>query len=67
VAVAGCGEAGEREGGRVETMVSEPEEPGGSQEALEISTSRGTVRGILYPVESATGAVAMVGGAGGVI
>lgn len=45
-------------------MASEPEEPSGSQEALEVSTARGTVRGVLYPVEGATDAVAMVGGAG---
>ncbi len=41
------------------------EEPEALQGAVEISTPRGTVRGILYPVEGARGAVVMVGGAGG--
>lgn len=42
-----------------------PEEPEALQGAVEISTPRGTVRGILYPVEGARGAMVMVGGAGG--
>src|SRR5215210_7278001 len=42
-----------------------PEEPEALQGAMEISTPRGTVRGILYPVEGARGAIVMVGGAGG--
>lgn len=54
---AGCGGEGER--GRLRIKGSEPEEE------LEIPTSSGTVRGVLYPVEGARGAVVMVGGAGG--
>ncbi len=42
-----------------------PEEPEALQGAVEISTPSGTVRGILYPVEGARGAMVMVGGAGG--
>ncbi len=41
-----------------------PEEPEALQGAMEISTPRGTVRGILYSVEGARGAIVMVGGAG---
>ena len=41
-----------------------PEEPEALQGAMEISTPRGTVRDILYPVEGARGAKVMVGGAG---
>ncbi len=61
--VAGCGGEG-GEGSEV-TMVSEPEDTGEPQQAVEISTPRGTVRGVLYPVGGARGAVVMVGGAGG--
>ena len=64
LSVAGCSGGGEEEEGRVDMVVSEPEEPGGSRETLEVSTPRGTVHGILYPVEGATGAVVTVGGAG---
>jgi hypothetical protein len=42
-----------------------PEEPEALEGAMEISTPRGTVHGILYPVEGARGAIVMVGGAGG--
>ncbi len=35
------------------------------RQMAEISTPRGTVRGVLYPVEYTRGAVLMVGGAGG--
>ncbi len=65
LAAPGCDSGAERENGRVETVASEPEEPGVLQESLEISTSRGTVSGVLHPVEEARGAVVMVGGARG--
>ncbi len=68
LAASGCGGEVTREEGRVETVASEPEEPeelDGLQESLEISTSRGTVSGVLHPVEEALGAAVMVGGAGG--
>ncbi len=61
--VAGCGEEGEGSSGV--TMISEPAETGESRQTAEISTPRGTVRGVLYPVERSRGAVLMVGGAGG--
>ena len=61
--VTGCG--GEREGSSGVTMTSESAETEGSQQTAEISTPRGTVRGVLYPVEHSRGAVLMVGGAGG--
>ncbi len=62
LAASGCGGEVTRKEGRVETVVSEPD---GLQESLEISTSRGTVSGVLHPVEEALGAAVMVGGAGG--
>lgn len=65
LATSGCGGEAEREEGRVETVASEPEKPDGLQKSLEISTSRGTVSGVLHPVEEARGAVVMVGGARG--
>jgi pimeloyl-ACP methyl ester carboxylesterase len=46
-------------------MTSESENAEDSQQTAEISTPRGTVRGVLYPVEGALGTVLMVGGAGG--
>ena len=46
-------------------MILEPEEPENLHQTIEVSTPRGTVRGVLYPVEGARGAVVMVGGAGG--
>lgn len=61
--VAGCG--GEVEGSSRVTMTSELENAEDSRQTAEISTPRGTVRGVLYPVEGARGAVVMVGGAGG--
>jgi hypothetical protein len=61
--VAGCG--GEGEGSSGVTMNSEPENAEDSRQTAEISTPRGTVRGVLYPVEGARGAVLMVRGAGG--
>jgi len=61
--VAGYG--GEEEGSSGVTMTSESENSEDSRQTAEISTSRGTVRGVLYPVEGARGAVVMVGGAGG--
>jgi pimeloyl-ACP methyl ester carboxylesterase len=60
--VTGCGEEGE-ESSRV-TMTSESAQTGDSQQTVEISTPRGTVHGVLYPVEGARGAAVMVGGAG---
>ena len=60
---AGCG--GEGGGSSGVTMTSEPSEKGDSQQTAEISMPRGTVRGVLYPVEGTRGAVLMVGGAGG--
>src|SRR5918997_5511733 len=60
--VTGCG--GEREGSSGVTMTSESAETEGSQQTAEISTPRGTVRGLLYPVEHSRGAVLMVGGRG---
>ncbi len=36
-----------------------------TQRAIEISTSEGTVRGVLHPAENARSALVMVGGAGG--
>ena len=42
-------------------MTSESAETDGSQQTAEISTRRGTVRGVLYPVEHSRGAVLMVG------
>lgn len=64
-AAAGCGAGGEGEESSGVTMVSEPAETGDPGQTAEISTPRGTVRGVLYPVEGARVAVAMVGGAGG--
>jgi dienelactone hydrolase len=61
--VAGCG--GEREGSSGVAMTSESENAEDSRQTVEISTSRGTVRGVLYPVEGARAAMVMVGGAGG--
>jgi hypothetical protein len=61
--IAGCG--GEEEGSSGVTMTSEPAEKGGLRQTAEISTPRGTLRGVLYPVEGAREAVLMVGGAGG--
>ena len=61
--VAGCG--GEGEGSSKVTIISEPAETGELRQMAEISTPRGTVRGVLYPVEDARGAVLIVGGAGG--
>lgn len=46
-------------------MVSEQKEPGSLQQTVEISTSRGAVRGVMHPADDARGAVVMVGGAGG--
>ena len=60
----GCGVGGEGENGGA-TIVSGPEGKGGSQQTVEIPTPRGTVRGVLHPVEGARGAMVMVGGAGG--
>ena len=61
--VAGCG--GEGEGSSGVTMTSELAETGDSQQTAGISTPRGTVRGVLYPVEGTRAAMVMVGGAGG--
>ena len=61
--VAGCG--GEGEGSSGVKMNLELENAEDSRQTAEISTPRGTVRGVLYPVEGARGAVLMVGGAGG--
>jgi dienelactone hydrolase len=61
--VAGCG--GEGEGNSRVTMTSEPDNAEDSRQTAEISTPRGTVRGVLYPVEGARAAAVMVGGAGG--
>ncbi len=59
----GCGSEGaeDPEG----TMISESEEPETMQQAVEISTPRGKVRGVFHPADGARGAVVMVGGAGG--
>lgn len=65
LAASGCGGEAEREEGRVETVASEPKETDGLRESLEISTSRGTVSGVLHSVEEARGAAVMVGGARG--
>lgn len=64
-AAAGCGVGREGAEGNGVTMVSESGNAEDSQQTAEISTPRGTVRGILYPVEGARGAAVMVGGAGG--
>ncbi len=56
--VAGCG--GEGEGSSEVKRISEPAETGDSQQTAEISTPRGTVRGVLYPLEGTRGAVLMV-------
>ena len=61
--VAGCGGEGEESSGV--TMTSESENAEDSRQTAEISTPRGTVRGVLYPVEGARAAMVMVGGAGG--
>jgi fermentation-respiration switch protein FrsA (DUF1100 family) len=45
--------------------LSESEGPATPQRAIEISTPRGMVRGVLHPVEDARSALVMVGGAGG--
>ncbi len=62
---AGCG--GGREQGRTPevTEISELEEPVGLQQTMEIQTPRGAVRGVLHPADDASGAMVMVGGAGG--
>ncbi len=65
LATSGCGGETQREEGRVKTVASAPEEPDGLQESLEISTSRGTVSGVLHLVEEARGAAVMVAGARG--
>ena len=41
--------------------------PGTPRRTAEISTPRGTVRGVLHPAEDARAAAVMVGGAGGVV
>lgn len=46
-------------------MTSESENAEDSWQTAEISTPRGPVRGVLYPVEGARTAMVMVGGAGG--
>ena len=46
-------------------MTSESENAEDSRQMAEISMPRGTVRGVLYPVEGARAAMVMVGGAGG--
>ena len=61
--VARCG--GEEEGSSGVTITLEPAETGELRQTAEISTPRGTMRGVLYPVEDTRGAVLMVGGAGG--
>ena len=61
--VAGCGGEGEESSGV--TMTSESENAEDSRQMAEISMPRGTVRGVLYPVEGARAAMVMVGGAGG--
>jgi dienelactone hydrolase len=61
--VAGCGGEGEESSGV--TMTSESENAEDSRQMAEISMPRGTVRGVLYPVEGVRAAMVMVGGAGG--
>jgi hypothetical protein len=58
------GGGGEGKGSSGLTMTSESENAEDSWQTAKISTPRGTVRGVLYPVEGARAAMVMVGGCG---